>query len=30
LAIDEKCAIQDVSYNQLKKLLENKNQILTN
>ena len=29
LAIDEKCAIQDVSYNQLKKLLENKNQILT-
>ena len=30
LAIDVKCAIQDVSYNQLKKLLENKNQILTN
>ena len=30
LAIDEKCAIQDVSYDQLKKLLENKNQILTN
>ena len=30
LAIDEKCSIQDVSYNQLKKLLENKNQILTN
>ena len=30
LAIDEKCAIQDVSYIQLKKLLENKNQILTN
>ena len=30
LAIDEKCAIQDISYNQLKKLLENKNQILTN
>lgn len=30
LAIDEKCAIQDVSYNQLKKLLENKNQILAN
>ena len=30
LAIDEKCAIQDVSYNQLKKLLENKNRILTN
>jgi hypothetical protein len=30
LAIDEECAIQDVSYNQLKKLLENKNQILTN
>ena len=30
LAIDEKCAIQDVSYNQLKKLLENKNQILKN
>ena len=30
LAIDEKCAVQDVSYNQLKKLLENKNQILTN
>ena len=30
LAIDEKCAIQDVSYNQLKKLLEVKNQILTN
>ena len=29
LAIDEKCSIQDVSYNQLKKLLENKNQILT-
>ncbi len=29
LAIDEKCVIQDVSYNQLKKLLENKNQILT-
>ena len=30
LAIDEKCAIQDVSYNQLKKLLEVRNQILTN
>jgi hypothetical protein len=30
LAIDEKCTIQDVSYDQLKKLLENKNQILTN
>lgn len=30
LAIDEKCSIQDVSYNQLKKMLENKNQILTN
>ncbi|MDP5090705.1 MAG: FAD-dependent oxidoreductase, partial [Saprospiraceae bacterium] len=30
LAIDEKCAIQDVSYNQLKKLLENNNQILAN
>lgn len=30
LAIDEKCSIQDVSYIQLKKLLENKNQILTN
>jgi len=30
LAIDGKCAIQDVPYNQLKKLLVNKNQILTN
>ena len=30
LAIDEKCAIQDVAYIQLKKMLEDKNQILTN
>jgi hypothetical protein len=30
MAIDKKCAVQDVSYDELKTLLEDRKQVLTN